>query len=242
MKTAEDITIAQAALTVLKGAGHSLTIEEIYEEIYARKLYEFNTPEPITVLREQVRRHCTGLDRNLTCEPILFSCVKNKSYEVFMHSQLTQRKTQGRRIQRATDKEDLIKALTQTPHAPFKEIWRLLVFAAMLGYRLKRKEILSAVDTGKGIDERYFSNSPSWPGLLHLLALVESEKPEVLSGDPQQDEYRIAVFEQYANGGLTIVKESIESSGYTLDSLCQFIAGVAQDAGIPETALSGIAI
>ncbi len=36
-----------------------------------------------------------------------------------------------RRIQRAVDKEELVKTLTTGDNPPFREIWRLLIFAAM---------------------------------------------------------------------------------------------------------------
>ena len=168
--------------------------------------------------------------------------LADEKCEVAMNSQQTQRRAQGRRIQRATDKEDVIKAFTQSPQAPFKEIWRLMVFAALLGYKEDRKERLKEIDTGKGIDERYFANSTAWPGLLYLIALVEAGKPTVLSGESEQEEYRIATFEQYANGGLSILKEQLEPSGYSLDSLAQHLVAYAAPAGASEVKLTDITI
>jgi dnd system-associated protein 4 len=219
-----------------------MTLDEIYKAICAQQLYEFHTSAPLTVLREQMRRHCSSLDRGVSYKPTLFKAVSQDKYEVVMTNQSNQRRPQGRRVQRATDKEDLIKAITQAPQAPFKEIWRLMVFAALLGYRENRKEPLAEVDTGKGIDERYFANSTAWPGLLYLMALAETERPEVLSGEPEEEECRVATFEQYANGGLSILKEQLEAGGYSLDALAQLLATYAAPPGAAEGKLREITI
>ena len=117
-----------------------------------------------------------------------------------------------------------------------------MVFAALLGYKENRKEPLAEVDTGKGIDERYFANSTAWPGLLYLMSLAEKESPEVLSGEQDQEENRVATFEQYANGGLSILKEQLESGSYTLDALAQLLATYTAPPETPEGKLREITI
>lgn len=219
-----------------------MEVDDIYQAIVNRGLYVFNTPEPITVLREQMRRHCVGLERTLVYEPFLFNVTDDGKYEVIMASTAQSKKQQTRRIQRALDKEEMIKLLTQAPQSPFKEIWRLMIFAAVLGYKENRKEPLTEVDTGRGIDDRIFANSPAWPGLMHLLALVATNNAEILSGAPNNEEKRITLFEEYANGGLSIIRERLESRSYSLDALCQFVASqVGNDANGGNT-LSQISI
>lgn len=237
-----DDTIARVAWQILRAEKRPMGIEEILACILARKLYAFNTPEPKTVLREQVRRHCSGLDKELTYDPILFASTGDGQYEATMEHLPSQRKVQTRRIQRATDKEETVKLLTQTPLSSFKEIWSLIMFAAMLGYKENRREKLSSVDTGKGIDVRYFANSPAWPGLIYLLSLVVSQESESLTGEPDMEETRTVFFEEYANGGLAIMREKLESSGYSLDSLCQLVAAHVGNAVTAEDSLSQISI
>jgi dnd system-associated protein 4 len=159
-----------------------------------------------------------------------------------MENHSVQSKVLTRRVQRATDKEEAIKILTQTPQSPFKEIWALMIFAAMLGFQEGRRVPLKAVDTGKGIDLRYFSNSPAWPGVVYLLALVDAEKADVLMGDPKMEEERTRLFEEYANGGLSILKDKLESSGYSLDSLCQLVASHVGTPGASENQLAQVSI
>lgn len=148
----------------------------------------------------------------------------------------------GRRIQRATDKEDMIKLLTQSPGAPFKEIWRLMLFAAMLGYRENERVPLQHIDTGKGIDDRIFSNSSVWPGFLYLLSLVSTNNADSLSGSEDKCEQRIVLFEEYANGGLAILKDQLETSSYSLDALSHYIASNMDFTESKTEELSGISI
>jgi dnd system-associated protein 4 len=231
-----------AAHRVLVEAGRALEIDEILQEIVDRHLYQFNTPDVRAVLREQVRRHCANLDRELVYSPFLFRMTKDGKFEVNMSGNAPVRKSQSRRIQRATDKEDVIKFLTQAPSGPFKEIWRLMLFAAIVGFREKRREKLRAVDTGKGIDHNSFANSAAWPGVLYLLCLVETDQPEALSGTPEQDDARIEMFEEYANGGLSIIKERLEASSYSLDALMLFVAAQASEQESENGGLSEVLI
>jgi dnd system-associated protein 4 len=130
-----------------------------------------------------------------------------------------------RRIQRALDKEDVVKVLTSGDAPLFKEIWRLVLFAAAVGYHFDRRDKLGAVDSGKAFPPNYISN-PAWPGVHYLLALVCTSEPHVLSGTDESDDERITIFEEYANGGLAVLKEQLEQRSYSLDSFLQFISSV----------------
>jgi dnd system-associated protein 4 len=112
-----------------------------------------------------------------------------------------------RRIQRAIDKEPIVKALTDGEQPCFREIFRLLIFSAMLGFKLERPEPLDKVDSGKAVPEAYFTNSPVWPGLIYLIGLVKTSSTSVLQGTDEADDNLAKVFEEYANGGLAYLKE-----------------------------------
>ncbi|MEI8089012.1 MAG: DNA phosphorothioation-associated protein 4 [Opitutaceae bacterium] len=128
-----------------------------------------------------------------------------------------------RRIQRASDKESLVQTLTTGENPPFKEIWRLLVFAAAVGKSRGRREPLKAVDSGKAIPAAIFSNSPAWPGFHYLLALVEKDDSAVLGGGDDFENERLVIFEEYANAGLSIIQEELEKGSYLLDAFLQFM-------------------
>lgn len=112
-----------------------------------------------------------------------------------------------RRIQRAIDKEPIVKALTDGDQPCFREIFRLLIFTALLGMKLERREPLEKVESGKAVPEAYFTNSPVWPGLIYLIGLVETSSTSVLEGTDEADDNLAKIFEEYANGGLAFLKE-----------------------------------
>jgi dnd system-associated protein 4 len=128
-----------------------------------------------------------------------------------------------RRIHRATDKESLIKALTEGDQPCFREIFRVLIFSSMLGRKLGRREPLEKVDSGKSVPEAYFSNSPVWPGLLYLIGIAETSSPAVLQSTEDAEEELATIFEEYANGGLSFLAERFENREVNTVSLAELI-------------------
>jgi dnd system-associated protein 4 len=142
-----------------------------------------------------------------------------------------------KRIHRATDKEELIKELAGDSTRIFGAIWKLLLFAAQIGVANQRREPLAAVDSGKGIDQSTFSNCSAWPGVVYLMALVESGHTRALTADAEEE--RIALFEQYANGGLSMLQEFFRDRSINLDGLLEFItAHTAKVSAPPNLDLS----
>jgi dnd system-associated protein 4 len=134
-----------------------------------------------------------------------------------------QRRSETRRIQRAKDKEPLIIKLTQGETPVFKEKWSLLIFAAFLGFNRKRRMPLGEFDSGRGIDQSIFSSNSAWCGILSILSLVERDDSNVLRGDPEETEFRLKLFEEYANGGLEIISSECEPQGYSLESFASLL-------------------
>jgi len=124
---------------------------------------------------------------------------------------------------RATDKEELIEELMSNRIGVFREIWRLLLFSAQVGLKENRREPLKSVETGKGIDQATFGNSSSWPGILYLMGLVESGDSLALERSPEIEEQRVQLFQEYANGGLSFIKEFFKERAIDLEGLLSFI-------------------
>jgi len=56
-------TIRDAITTVLREAnGSPMGAKEIYEAILSRELYEFNAKDPLNIVRNQLRRHCSNIE------------------------------------------------------------------------------------------------------------------------------------------------------------------------------------
>ena len=221
----DNITIAEAALKVLITLGKAASVDEIYSEILKQNLYQFNTPVPEHVLRTAIRRHTKGVERIDATEVLLFELVGDDMYNKVTNIEKEKKQSASgmKRIQRASDKDEITKSLMTDQVGVFKEIWRLLLFAAQIGYKNNSRKPLNAVDPGKGIDQSTFGNCPAWPGVLYLMALAESESSDSLSGTADAENTRIEVFQEYANGGLLLLKDFFSNRTVDLNGLLAFI-------------------
>ncbi|WP_225071833.1 DNA phosphorothioation-associated protein 4 [Desulfuromonas sp. CSMB_57] len=225
MKNNKD-TLAQVAQQVLLGLDRSASVDEIYTEIVKRNLYTFNTPTPENVLRTAIRQQTDCVERVDSRDEILFEMVGEDVYGLATGILARSRKRAGvgmKRIQRASDKEEIIKSLMSDQVGVFKEIWKLLLFAAQVGVKNNARTPLKAADPGKGIDQTTFGNCPAWPGVLYLMALSETQKSESLSGTQEAEDERVAVFQEYSNGGLAMLQEFFAGRPIDLDGLLAFI-------------------
>lgn len=123
-----------------------------------------------------------------------------------------------RRIQRDACHEEFIKSLTSGDQAVFREIWRLLLFAAALGIKEGERRPLEAVDSGKAIPENYF-NVAGWHGFLYLIRIADTGSSECLRGTEDAQDELITAFEEYANQGLHILSEKMNVSTTPFDEL-----------------------
>lgn len=221
------LLIRNAAETALRNLARPGTIPEIYDEIVRGNLFTFNTPTPEHVLRTTIRRHTNNVERTDSSCLTMFSMVDDEVYALVTNQNTTSAKvntvTGIKRIHRSADKEEIIKLMTSDQLGVFREIWRLLMFAAQVGYHNKRREALRTIETGKGIDQSTFGNSPAWPGIVYLLTLADAGAATVLGGSPENEEARLTAFQEYANGGLTILQEFFASRPVNLDGLMEFI-------------------
>jgi dnd system-associated protein 4 len=172
-----------------------------------------------------MKRKCRNSNRTNRTGDAIFE-LNGNVYSLIAEpeNQMAEKKTTGvKRVHRGKDKEDIIAALTSEQVGVFKEIWRLLLFAAQVGFQEKRRDPLASVDSGKGIDQSTFGNCPSWPGVSYLLTLVENCSSDSLSGAPEAEDTRLEVFQEYANGGLSVIREYFRDRIIDLDSVLSFI-------------------
>ena len=127
------------------------------------------------------------------------------------------------RVSIAKDKADLVKALTvaEGKSGPFQTYADVMVFAAALG--LKRKKRISLKETSKRepapIGLEVFM-SRGYDSAMKLIAIAETKDTKILSAtDAIAEEQRLTIFEEYANGGLEILREELRGAGDYLDQL-----------------------
>ena len=228
------MTIAEAAEEVIRSNNKPLSIEEIVTEILAKNLYSFNSEDKAAIVRESVRRHCYLPNKRLQYEPCLFMQVGDSKYQL-MDKDLLNKNISYRRIRRAKDKEPLIERLTKKGEGRFGEIWKVMFFAACLGVNSKRREPVNDYDAGKSIDFSYFGGNPSWPGILHLIGLVEEGDPRILNPDQDKIDRRIELFEEYCNGGMSIMLQEMEGRDFCLDALLSLLPVETDSASEPDS-------
>jgi restriction system protein len=59
-----------------------MTVSEVYAAIIEGRLYRFNTAEPLTIVRNQIRRRCEGLDIATSIDPRQFVMFPDGRYWV----------------------------------------------------------------------------------------------------------------------------------------------------------------
>lgn len=115
------------------------------------------------------------------------------------------------RIKIAKDKANLVKALkaSNDPNGLFQTYVDVMVFAAVLG--AKRKKRVPLVEVARDLDpirRDYFDNNKC-EMIINLLAISETQEQKILADDEQSDQQRIKIFEEYANGGLEILRDEL---------------------------------
>lgn len=120
------------------------------------------------------------------------------------------------RIRVAKDKADLVKSLVVSDQTtgPFPTYADVLVFAAALGAKRKKRSPLGSISTKEpGPIALDIFASRGYDLILKLLAIVETKDAKILSRfDDKSEEHRTHIFEEYANGGLEILRDELRGS------------------------------
>ena len=118
-------------------------------------------------------------------------------------------------INRSRIHEDMVQrlAMQKLPGADrtlFPTIRELLCFAALLGYSEGRRIPLDSDAGTEDVSYQQFERGDA-EDLIYLIALAETKDPEILKDG---EESRCAeIFEEYANGGLQILRDQMLQSG-----------------------------
>ena len=72
-------TITDAIIEILAKEQNALTAKEIYSRIIKRDLYQFKSPSAENIVRNQLRRHCLGINNPASSSKKLFK-VSDDAY------------------------------------------------------------------------------------------------------------------------------------------------------------------
>lgn len=120
------------------------------------------------------------------------------------------------RIKVAKDKAELVQKLVngKGTTSPFQTYADLILFAAALGAKSKKRVPLKEISKTEPAPislEIFVSRGYDW--VIKLLAIAETEDPKILSPyDPEAEEQRALIFEEYANGGLEKLREELRGA------------------------------
>jgi dnd system-associated protein 4 len=120
------------------------------------------------------------------------------------------------RIRIDKDKAELVQSLLDAPGTTgaFGTYADLVMFAAALGAKHKKRSPINSISTTEPAPialEIFISRG--YDVAIKLLAIAETGEPTILSVyDPKAEEERLRIFEEYANGGLEILREELRGS------------------------------
>lgn len=129
-----------------------------------------------------------------------------------------------RRINIAKDKADFVKSLLigENDKGLFNLQVDVLSFAAVLGANKDRKSPLGET-TKEPIRQEVFYGQ-GYDTVINLLAVFNTNDPNILANSDEMDDKRVTIFEEYANGGLEILSEEVKGSQVYLDNILLMIA------------------
>lgn len=119
------------------------------------------------------------------------------------------------RIRVAKDKADLVKSLVDLPGTtgPFPTYADVMVFAASLGAKRKKRSPLGTIAKEPNPIAIEVFVSRGYDRVLKLLAIADTQDTKILSPtDEIAEEKRIHIFEEYANGGLDILRNELRGA------------------------------
>ncbi len=142
------------------------------------------------------------------------------------------------RIRVARDKAELVKSLvtSRDTTGPFQTYADVIAFAAALGAkRQKRVPITEIAKTEPGPISLEVFISRGYDLIIKLLALSETQNTQILSAyDPQVEEQRLVIFDEYANGGLEILREELRGAVDYTERLLLILSQERFKENIPE--------
>lgn len=131
------------------------------------------------------------------------------------------------KIRIAKDKADFVKSLTLSDNNTglFQTYADVIAFAASLGNKRKKRLRLGEISKREpgAIDVDIFV-SRGYDMVIKLIAIAETKNPQILSHlDGELEAQRLQIFEEYANGGLEILREEFRGAADYTDRLLLFL-------------------
>jgi len=104
----------------------------------------------------------------------------------------------------------------------FDSMAQCLVFAASYGYKHKKRRVVTRAPTSKvdPINLNIFANQ-GIDSMFDMLAMATEEDKSILRDNDESFDKRAVIFEEYAKGGLALLKKNISGKVDYLDALVE---------------------
>lgn len=131
------------------------------------------------------------------------------------------------RIKVAKDKADLVRSLkaSNNPTAPFQTYVEVMVFAAALGVKRKKRvpfEDFSKAEPAPIPREQFINNGSDM--IIKLIAICETKEQEILAYEQKHNDRRNMIFEEYANGGFDVLQNELKGTIDYSDRIILFLS------------------
>ncbi|MEH2102554.1 MAG: DNA phosphorothioation-associated protein 4 [Nostoc sp.] len=139
-----------------------------------------------------------------------------------------------KRIRISKDKATLLESLVEEATSPFDTYADVMVFAASLG--AKRKKSVPLEEFAKKpepIRQSIFINR-GYDTVINLLAISHTRDPKILASDEDSENEKLKIFEEYANGGLEILKDKLQGSVDYLETILLLLASERNSSQIKD--------
>lgn len=142
------------------------------------------------------------------------------------------------RIRVAKDKAELVKELVASKDTtgPFQTYVEVMVFAAALGVRYKKRVPLGETTKREPspIPQENFA-SLGYELIIKLLGINETQDIQIISSiEEKYEDQRTQIFEEYANGGLEILQNELRGSVDYLERILLFLISERENQEQPE--------
>ena len=119
------------------------------------------------------------------------------------------------RVKVDKDKADLVQKLLDNSGTTgvFQTYADIVIFAAAVGMRHRKKIPLQEVSQSEPAPismEVFISRGYEW--VINLIAIAHTEETTILATDNSEEAQRIAILEEYANGGLAKLREELRGA------------------------------
>lgn len=132
-----------------------------------------------------------------------------------------------RRIRRNREQENIYKALTEGETAVFETYKDVFMMAACVGFSMRSR--VSFERSAEPIAMSVFSGNNDLP-IINAIAFQETGDVGVLLGDEEAFDKKLTIVEEYANGGLDLLRHKVlEIAGDPLDNLISFLLEQSPD-------------